>query len=421
MTTLVLFLVLLVAATDRDNITVNAVASPRLSASTSTSSVVPHSSPIAKWDEEKKIHVDYAVDADEELLDLIQMTGILDDPLSSWSASASALASFSSNGSAESKAAVLKAMQRDPIIEKYHPQPRWLWRQFAGTVISAAWPTAVINMIWATAFCFFIRYKTHGDFRVVQEVLETSATTIPLVARLTVIDKIWTTLMGLTTFLLTFFVTQAYGFWKDFYNVTRSIQGRLNTIQMLLASHATREVVKNTRRKNNNNNNNNNNKTGVATQHYHGYTKDSYEFLQLIARRLRLFHIMYWSSQTRRFEILLSDKGLNRLVDTGVLTREEKNALDALVDVPRTQKQYTVLQSTITACQKGIHHNNNKKNAIIGIDSKFLEQSLLSEFAQLRGKCGSIPDLIAGRMPLAYAHFVQILVDTFVLCTPIAK
>ena len=90
MTTLVLFLVLLLAATDRDNITVNAAASPRLSASTSTSSVVPHSSPIAKWDEEKKIPADYAVDVDEELLDLIQMTGILDDPLSSWSASASA-------------------------------------------------------------------------------------------------------------------------------------------------------------------------------------------------------------------------------------------------------------------------------------------------------------------------------------------
>mmetsp|Transcript_37306 Transcript_37306/g.41748 ORF Transcript_37306/g.41748 Transcript_37306/m.41748 type:complete len:159 (-) Transcript_37306:840-1316(-) len=132
--------------------------------------------------------------------------------------------------------------------------------------------------------------------------------------------------MGLTTFLLTFFVTQAYGFWKDFSYITRSIQGRLNTIQMLLASHAAREVVKNTKR-NNNINNYNNNKTGAATQHYHGYTEDSYEFLQLIARRLRLFHIMHWSSQTRRFEILLSDKGLNRLVDTVVLTQRRKECI----------------------------------------------------------------------------------------------
>jgi len=45
---------------------------------------------------------------------------------------------------------------------------------------------------------------------------------------------------------------------------------------------------------------------------------------------------------------------------------------------------------------------------------------LLKELASLRSAFSTISDKLNGRMPLPYAHFVQILVDTFVLTAPIA-
>ena len=45
---------------------------------------------------------------------------------------------------------------------------------------------------------------------------------------------------------------------------------------------------------------------------------------------------------------------------------------------------------------------------------------LLKDLASLRSAFGTISDKLDGRMPLPYAHIVQILVDTFVLTTPIA-
>ena len=45
---------------------------------------------------------------------------------------------------------------------------------------------------------------------------------------------------------------------------------------------------------------------------------------------------------------------------------------------------------------------------------------LLKELASLRSAFSTISDKLNGRMPLPYAHFVQILVDTIVLTAPIA-
>jgi predicted membrane chloride channel (bestrophin family) len=53
-------------------------------------------------------------------------------------------------------------------------------------------------------------------------------------------------------------------------------------------------------------------------------------------------------------------------------------------------------------------------------DSVVLEQTLLDTSLELRGTYASIPQEVDGRMPLAYAHFVQVLVDFFLFAAPLA-
>ena len=59
------------------------------------------------------------------------------------------------------------------------------------------------------------------------------------------------------------------------------------------------------------------------------------------------------------------------------------------------------------------------ENGILAGDTATKGQ-LLNQMGDLRNTYASIGDKLAGRMPLAYAHFVQILVDTFVLIAPLA-
>jgi hypothetical protein len=198
--------------------------------------------------------------------------------------------------------------------------------------------------------------------------------------------------MGLTTFLLTFFVGQAYSFWRSVLDQGRGIQGRLNDISMLLATHATRRSSSN-----------------------QCYTYEASQFLDCMAHKLRVFHLLFWATNTKRFRVLLTEKGMDRMVSQGYLPLAEKERLDQL-DVPPTQKLWAVYESAIMASQEALRNNKIIKN---GSDS--LELVLLEQFLRLRSVCATIPDLVDGRMPLAYAHFVQILVDAFLVTAPIAQ
>ncbi|CAJ1967382.1 unnamed protein product [Cylindrotheca closterium] len=160
---------------------------------------------------------------------------------------------------------------------------------------------------------------------------------------------------------------------------------------MLLTSHAARDE-----------------KTGT-------YTPEAETFLRDMAQRLKLFHTLHWASQSRRFYPLLTKKGWDRMVDRGLLTQRERKRLQAL-NLSPDQKQVGVLQSMVVKCQKGMR---DKK--VTGIRTYSLEKKVLEEFCTLRGISAGIADLVAGRMPLAYVHFVEVLVDSFLICAPIAK
>ena len=57
---------------------------------------------------------------------------------------------------------------------------------------------------------------------------------------------------------------------------------------------------------------------------------------------------------------------------------------------------------------------------IVQISDAAHRQMLLGQIATLRCTYATIADKLDGRMPLAYTHFVQILVDVFVWTAPIA-
>jgi hypothetical protein len=83
------------------------------------------------------------------------------------------------------------------------------------------------------------------------------------------------------------------------------------------------------------------------------------------------------------------------------------------LDVPRTQYYNICLEWIMALFLKA------KRDGLLH-DSDGLEHVFLSKACELRGTGAGIGDDLDGRMPLVYAHFVQILVDWFIFGAPLA-
>lgn len=274
------------------------------------------------------------------------------------------------------------------IIHRFLPQRRWLWRQWYATVFYHTMKSALRNMLGALVVCAFLRNMTHGDWRV-WDFPDSTGVISPMLARLVMIGSIWKSLMGLTTFLLTFFVAQAYSFWQKVYEIGRSLQGRINDINLLLATHVKRK------------------KDGT-------YTPEAYRFLEEVASVLRVYHILMWATHARRFRILLTDRGFARMVTRGIMSIHEKETMEMQMGLTKTERHYVLLEWVIYKC-----HQAQKKGILEG--GAGLEHVLLDKACILRSMSSQVSHKVNGRMPLAYAHFVQILVDSFLFCAPLAQ
>jgi hypothetical protein len=209
----------------------------------------------------------------------------------------------------------------------------------------------------------------------------------PLIARLSIVQKIWSYQMSLTTFILTFFLNQAYSYWKDIYGNTRSIQGRLNDFNMLCASAAKRKP------------------DGT-------YTPKSKALLDDISAFSRLFHVLSWASLARRFRVLRTPRGLELLASRGMMTSHQLQVLNS-IDVPESQKHNAPLEWMMIRAWEGLENGTLRGHPATS-------QELLHHFCRLRGTFAGIGDKLVDRIPLAYTHFVQILVDSFVVTAPLA-
>ena len=115
-----------------------------------------------------------------------------------------------------------------PIICEYKPDGWWLWSKWNGTVLKATWKSVALAMLTGLVIDFVSRGCSWSKYKPCNfSILDTSSS---LVKRLSPMIKCWEYQLGLgfSTFILTFFLSQAFSYWQKVYNTTRMIQGRIN-------------------------------------------------------------------------------------------------------------------------------------------------------------------------------------------------
>ncbi len=205
-------------------------------------------------------------------------------------------------------------------------------------------------------------------------------------------NVLWGQLLQVTTFTLTFFVNQSYALWRKCSEMSRRLQGRLNDIGMFLAPHAAR-------------------KTPSSPNEPSTYTTASRQLLELVSRYVRLFNLLTYASFTRSHRPILTPRGMRRLVERGLMTPLERQVLVSSA-IPATQRHNAILLWIVRAFIEGRQHGHLVGGA--GFENEFLEKIHVT-----RASYGAIGDELQGRMPLAYAHLVQVLVDVILWTYPV--
>lgn len=276
----------------------------------------------------------------------------------------------------------VKTRYNGDIIRQFKPMRLWLWKRWKGTIFQHAWKTSVFNMMVSLAFSALIRKSCHPTWDL--GMLPDKENRI--IARLVGLQLVWKYLMTVTTFILTFFLSQAYSVWREIYSLSRKIQGRMNDIGLLVACSAQRG------------------KDG-------SYTPQAKSLLDDVASYSRLFHAFMWGTFAKKFNLLLDDTGLRRMMSRGLLSLKQYNTLSGLNSGAGS---YNVcLMWILIRCLNGMNDKSLPNDPV-------LKEQIYIKILELRSTYATIPDLLVGRIPLAYAHFVQILVDAFVFLAPFA-
>ena len=336
----------------------------------------------------------------------------------------------------------VRTSARYPVMMQFDPSSGWIWRRWKGTVFSETWRTFVRNMVYASIVCVIFKfYKTQ------------------FLQNLSGFNILWGQLLSVTTFTLTFFLNQSYSLWRNCYGFSRRLQGRLNDLSMTLAAHASREEPYTNQNDgtsaDDGDGTNANTNTGSSTskstitgvssggkipnsvpqpsvnfnatdfayaadfttatsfvsgEPFSTYTEPARQTLELMSRYIRVFNLLTYASFTGSHRPLLTPQGMRRLVDRGIITEDERQVLSE-VQVPVTQRHNVMLLWIIRLFQDA-----RRAGHIEGSDG--FEQQFLEKCHVIRGQYGAIGDELAGRMPLAYAHIVQVLVDVILWMYP---
>jgi Bestrophin, RFP-TM, chloride channel len=267
----------------------------------------------------------------------------------------------------------LRTSARRPIMVQFNPSARFIWRQWKGTVFAETWKSGARHVVWAIGVYFvFWRYPhvkhSFSGF-----------------------NTLWGQLLSITTFTLTFFVNESYCVWRNSLTRCRMLQGRLNDLVMALAGFAQRA-----------------DHDGKGSSEF---TPASRKVLVVVARYIRLFNILSYASLTRSLRPLLTPQGMRRMETRGLMTDKERNVLKN-TRAPATQRHNAVLMwilRIVIDARKAGH-----------IDGGFgFEQQMMSKIQEIRAEANSMESVLRGRMPFAYAHIVQVLVDAVLWMYPL--
>jgi len=302
-----------------------------------------------------------------------------------------------------------------PIICEYDPRGRWLWTKWNGTVLKTTWKYVLAAMAMGLFVDFLARGRTLSNYCSLSwSLLSAPEISNPMIQHLTSIKKLWEYQLSLATFILTFFLSHAFGYWNKVYNTTRMIQGRINDFCMLLVMGASRgaDTAESGRAPARSN-------ASTGDKGSRGFGDESKTLVKLCTRLIRLSHTFFWA-QTATVSngltdsddymeevadchvpiddehigpLLLSPYGLRALVDAGQLTREEREGLMG-TGLPPSQYAYTLLVWV------GVYCNAALRDGVL-CGGPGYEENLFRQLATLRACMFDIDDFRAGRMPLA--------------------
>jgi len=276
----------------------------------------------------------------------------------------------------------------------------------------------------------------------------------PIIDTLGAINGLWEYQLSLTIFTLSFFVNHAYTQWRMTYFATRAIQGRINGLCMLISTGAKRSAgygdVDGTtgyaradegnalHGEDTNGGGGGDGSTAAPTQN----KRDARKLVDDVARYLRMSHTFFWASTPthsdgfgdtcvteggiigdddllhRNFDasqfgpMLLSDEGLDMLVDYEQLSQREKEALVA-TGLPPSQYSYVMLEWAGIRCIDGMERGELR-------GTQAMEDNILRLLNELRAEYFNIGDYNAGRMPMAYVQVMEVFVDTLTILAPLA-
>jgi len=213
-----------------------------------------------------------------------------------------------------------------------------------------------------------------------------------IMLHLTGFDVLWGQLLSVTTFTLTFFLNQSYAVWRKCYDLSRKLQGRLNDLSMTVAAHAIRTNPM------------------INSNHTSTYTETSRQVLQLMARYVRVYILLTYASFTGSHRPIWTPQGMRRLVERGIITEKERTILSDS-QLPVTQRHNAILLWMIR-----LFIDSRKAGIFEGGDG--FEMQFLDKCHVIRAQHGAIKEELQGRMPLAYVHIVQVLVDVIVRMYP---
>ena len=367
-----------------------------------------------------------------------------------------------------------------PVICEYQPDALWLWSRWKGTVLSLT----VIPVIIVMLISFGVDVAIHNLSTLPSwPILSIPPQNDPLVEQLQGINKLWEYQLTLSTFILTFFTSEAYNHWRTVYLTTRAIQGRINDICLLITIGAQRGLCTedgckdeynienpNSQQVNFNGGSINNNfynedltaQSSSAATTTTAYSEAGSELVTLCTRLIRLSHTFFWaatptmSNGVGDMDDVDSDEypvpsytsprvnnndggdDNNSKEDTSA-TFCSSNVIGPILLSPEgleelvvageltSDEKLALLNSGLPPSQYayillqwvGLHVMDGLESGVLR-GSYGLEENILKQITDLRAQFFNIGDYTAGRMPLAYVQLVQVLVDSLVLLAPFA-
>jgi predicted membrane chloride channel (bestrophin family) len=266
---------------------------------------------------------------------------------------------------------------KSKVIRSFHPQKSWLWRQWYGTLWHHGYKNILFMMIYTFAVSFALPYIEDVSKKHFGQGLDS-------------LTHVFQYLMTLAIFILTFFLNQSYGLWRDIYNGCRALQGHTDDLGFLAATHAARDEIGE-------------------------YTEDARVVLKDIAMSVKLFHIFVYASKTRRYRVLHTKRAIKKMVARGVLSQDMCDAL-LKMQLYHNDRVFGMIEWILLRFKAGM------KNGTLSEDlpSEGFLGHVTDRCLDLRKDYSSFRYTLEARIPLAYAHFVQVMVDALLFTAPFA-